>query len=106
MNKFLSFLGLAKRSGSIIEGYSKCNEQRNKKKIYLFIISNDASEASKKKFKNHCIDNNIKYIQNFSKEELGAAVGRPEIKIIAILDNNIAKKLVALYQEEEKYELK
>lgn len=101
MNKFLNFLGLAKRSGSIIEGYSKCNEQRNKKKIYLFIISNDASEASKKKFKNHCNDNNIKYIQNFSKEELGAAVGRPEIKIIAILDNNIAKKLVALYQEEE-----
>lgn len=101
MNKFLSFLGLAKRSGSILEGYSKCNEQRNKKKIYLFIISKDASEASKKKFKNHCIDNNIKYIENFSKEELGAAVGRPEIKIVAILDDNIARKLLALYVEEE-----
>ena len=101
MNKFLSFLGLAKRSGSILEGYSKCNEQRNKKKIYLFIVSKDASDASKKKFKNHCIDNNIKYIENFSKEELGAAVGRPEVKIVAVLDDNIARKLLALYVEEE-----
>ena len=37
MNKFLSFLGLAKRAGSVLEGYSKCDEQRNKKKIHLFI---------------------------------------------------------------------
>ena len=101
MNKFLSFLGLAKRSGSILEGYSKCNEQRNKKKIYLFIVSKDASDASKKKFRNHCIDKNIKYIENFSKEELGAAVGRPEVKIVAVLDDNIARKLLALYAEEE-----
>ena len=43
MNKFFNFLGLAKRSGNLIEGYSKCNELRNKKKMYLFVISNDAS---------------------------------------------------------------
>ena len=42
MNKFYNFLGLAKRAGNLLEGYSKCDEQRNKKRIYLFIISNDA----------------------------------------------------------------
>ena len=35
MNKFFNFLGLAKKSGNIVEGYSKCDEQRNKKEIYL-----------------------------------------------------------------------
>lgn len=99
MNKFLSFLGLAKRSGSILEGYSKCDEQRNRKKIYLFIMSKDASESSKRKFENHCKDKNIPYIEDFSKGELGTAVGREEIKILAILDNNISKKLLILYEE-------
>lgn len=100
MNKFFSFLGIAKRSGNILEGYSKCNEQRNKIKLAMFIISIDASESTRKKFKKHCEVNNIPYIEDFSKEELGAAVGRPEVKILAILDENISKKLMVLYGEE------
>ena len=102
MNKFFNFLGLAKRSGNILEGYSKCNEERNRKKLYLFIISKDASDSSKKKFINHCKEKKISYIEDFSKEELGEAIGRPEVKILAILDENMAKKLRTLY-EEEKY---
>jgi ribosomal protein L7Ae-like RNA K-turn-binding protein len=102
MNKFFNFLGLAKRSRNILEGYSKCNEERNRRRLYLFIISKDASDSSKRKFVNHCKTKNIPYIENFSKEELGEAIGRPEIKIIALTDENMAKKLLALY-EEEKY---
>lgn len=99
MNKFFSFLGLAKRSGNLIEGYSKCNEQRNRIKLAMFIISIDASESTRGKFKKHCKVNNIPYIEDFSKEELGEAVGRPEVKILAIVDENIAKKLMVLYGE-------
>ena len=54
MNKFFNFLGLAKRSGNLIEGYSKCDEQRNRRNFYLVILSIDASDSTKKKFKNHC----------------------------------------------------
>lgn len=100
MNKFLNFLGLAKRSGSLIEGYSRCNELRNKTKIYLFVISKDASESTKKKFKNHCNENEITYIEDFSKEDLGIGIGKEEIKILAIKDQNMAKKLLSLYEEE------
>ncbi|MGL4774704.1 MAG: ribosomal L7Ae/L30e/S12e/Gadd45 family protein [Clostridium sp.] len=100
MNKFFNFLGLAKRAGSIVEGYSKCDEQRNKKKLHLFIISNDASSTTRKKFVNHCIEKNIPYIENFSKEELGSAIGRDEVKVMAIEDKNMANKLISLYEEE------
>lgn len=99
MDKFFNFLGLAKRSGNIIEGYSKCDEARNKKSIFLFIISNDASESTKKKFKKHCLAKNIKVIEDFTKEELGNSIGREEVKILAILDSNMAKKLSTLYDE-------
>lgn len=101
MNKFFNFLGLAKRSGSIIEGYSKCNEQRNRIQLYLFIISDDASDSTRRKFVNHCTQKNIPYIENFSKEELGYAIGREEVKVLAISDQNIAKKLLELYKNNE-----
>lgn len=101
MNKFFNFLGLAKRSGNLVEGYSKCDEQRNRKNIFLFIISNDASDSTRKKFKNHCIAKNIKLIEDFSKEELGFSIGREEVKIIAVTDENMAKKLYTLYEEEK-----
>lgn len=101
MSKFFNFLGLAKRSGNLLEGYSKCNDERNRKEIYLFIISNDASESTKKKFIKHCENKNIKYIQDFSKDELGDAVGRLEVKIIGILDKNMAQKLNSIYESEE-----
>lgn len=101
MNKFNSFLGIVKRSGSLIEGYSKCNEQRNKIKLYLFIISKDASESTQKKFIKHCESNNIRYINDFSKNDLGDALGRLEVMILAVSDSNMANKLYKIYQEEK-----
>lgn len=98
MDKFFNFLGLAKRSGNIVEGYSKCDDLRNNVDFYMFIISNDASDSTKKKFKKHCIAKDIMVIEDFTKEELGSAVGRPEVKIIAISDENIAEKLMTLYK--------
>lgn len=99
MNKFFNFLSIAKKSGNLLEGYSKCDDYRNNTKIYMFIISNDLSDKSKDKFKKHCIEKNIPYIEDFSKEELGTAIGRKEIMLLGILDKDIAKKMLSLYEE-------
>lgn len=101
MNKFFNFLGLAKRSGNLIEGYSKCDEQRNRVSLYLVILSNDASDSTKRKFRNHCTEKQIPLIEDFSKEELGIAIGRAEIKILALKDKNMADKLLELYKTEK-----
>lgn len=101
MNKFFNFLGLAKRSGNLIEGYSKCDEQRNRRSFYLVIVSDDASNSTKKKFKNHCIEKKIPLIEDFSKEELGNPIGREELKVLAVVDKNIAEKLISLYENEK-----
>ena len=101
MNKFFNFLGLAKRSGNLIEGYSKCDEQRNRRSFYLVIVSDDASNNTKKKFKNHCIEKKIPLIEDFSKEELGNPIGREELKVLAVVDKNMAEKLISLYENEK-----
>ena len=98
MDKFLNFLGLVKRSGNLLEGYNKCEEILGKKKIYLFVFSSDISERSRERFLRYSEQYKIPYIDGISKEELGYSIGRTEINILAVLDQNMAKKLMS-YQE-------
>lgn len=102
MNRFFNFLSIAKKSKNLLEGYSKCDDYRNNTEIYLFIMSNELSKKSKSKFKKHCENKNIPYIEDFSKEELGSPLGRKEVMLLGVLDLGIAEKLVKIY-EEEKY---
>lgn len=102
MNRFFNFLSIAKKSKNLLEGYSKCDDYRNNTEIYLFIMSNELSEKTKSKFKKHCANKNIPYIEDFSKEELGSPLGRKEVMLLGVLDLGIAEKLVKIY-EEEKY---
>ena len=94
-NKFLSFLGLAKRSGNLLDGYNKCEEIIGKKRVYLVIFSNEISAKSKEKFTKKCEKLNIPCIDGFSKEELGFSIGKKEINIVGILDKNMAEKLLS-----------
>ncbi|SHE63367.1 ribosomal L7Ae/L30e/S12e/Gadd45 family protein [Clostridium fallax] len=93
-NKFYSFLGLVKRSGNLLEGYNRCEENLNKKRIYLFIFSKELSLKSKDKFLKICKDKEIPYIDELSKEELGLSLGRKEINILGVTDKNMAEKLI------------
>lgn len=99
-NKFFQFLGLTKRAGKVLEGYNKCQESLGKKHIHLFIFSKDISERTFKLFLTQCEKNNIPYIHEFTKEELGSSLGRAEINIVGILDKNMAAKLLDHYQEQ------
>ena len=35
MNKFFNFLSIAKKSGNLLEGYSKCDDYRNKTSVRI-----------------------------------------------------------------------
>lgn len=95
-NKFLQFLGLIKKSGKLVEGYNKCEEAIKKNLLRLIIISTDCSENTKEKFKHYCSKSNIDYIERYSKEELGAQLGRDEINILGVADKNMSDKLMKL----------
>ncbi|ADL51531.1 50S ribosomal protein L7ae-like protein [Clostridium cellulovorans] len=97
VNKFYNFLGLVKRSGNLIEGYNRCDEAIKYKKLPLILMSKDVSDNTKKKFLNYSSKSAIKILEGFEKEDLGRAIGRAEIKIVGILDGNMAKKLLELY---------
>lgn len=95
-NKFFNFLGLTKRAGKLVEGYNKCEEYIKRKKPFLFIISEEVSENTKDKFRRYCEENNIPKMENVSKHDLGAALGREEINVLCVIDRSMALKLLSL----------
>lgn len=99
-NKFLQFLGIAKKSGNLIEGYNKCEELVKRSKLSLIILSRDCSDNTKDKFLKYCTDYEVPFIESFTKEELGAPIGRSEISILGVSDNKISYKLLALWNEQ------
>ena len=96
MNKFFNFLGLAKRSGNLIEGYSKCDEQRNRRSFYLVILSDDASNSTKKKFRNSCEYYGVPYYEYATKEELGRHIGKEMRASVAVTNAGLAGSLIKL----------
>lgn len=100
-DKFIQFLGLTKRAGKLIEGYNKCEEIIDRRKIHLIIISLDCSNNTKDKFINYCTKYNIPYIQHYSKEALGMALGRNEVNILGISDKKMSLQLLKLFNEKQ-----
>ncbi|MFT8314714.1 MAG: ribosomal L7Ae/L30e/S12e/Gadd45 family protein [Clostridium sp.] len=98
-DKFLKFLGLVKKSGRLREGYNKCEETIKAGNSELVIISVDTSLNTKDKFNTYASRFHTEIIEYFTKEELGDALGRPEINILCITDKNMSKKLLELWQK-------
>ncbi|MBP1744033.1 MAG: ribosomal protein L7Ae family protein [Firmicutes bacterium] len=101
MNKFYNFMGISKKAGYIKEGYNNCEELIKKRKIYLIILSKEASENTKKKFNNYSSRYKVPVISDLPKEELGRCLGLEEINIVGISDQKMAKQLIKLWEEKQ-----
>ncbi|MPM47931.1 hypothetical protein SDC9_94652 [bioreactor metagenome] len=98
-NRFFQFLGLTKKSGNLVEGYNKCEENIKKHGVYLTILSLECAENTKNKFRKYCSDRSIPIIENVSKDDLGHCLGRPEINVLCVKDKNMSERLLQLWNE-------
>ncbi|MEG2017320.1 MAG: ribosomal L7Ae/L30e/S12e/Gadd45 family protein [Clostridium sp.] len=98
-NKFLNFLGIAKKSRNLVEGYNACEEEIKRNKVSLCILSEECAENTKNKFQKYCSDRNIPVISGLTDEELGNAIGREKINVLAVKDSKISKNLIKLWKE-------
>lgn len=99
-DKFLQFLGIVKKSGNLVEGYNKCEEIINKRKLYLLIISTNCSDNTKERFIKLCTNNALPYALTYSSENLGNAIGRDEINLLGVLNKNMSDNLLILLKEQ------
>ena len=84
-------LGLAARAGKIASG-EFCTEKMVKShRAYLVIVAEDASENTKKMFRNMCAHYKVPFYYFSDKETLGHMIGREMRTSVAIIEEGFAR---------------
>lgn len=92
--KILSLLSLAQRSGNMSTGESVVEQQIQKKKAFLVIIPEDASDNTKKKFTNKCKFYEVPIVIISTKDELSSAIGKYNRSTFAICSESFAQNIL------------
>ena len=97
MNKFLSFLGLTRKSGHLIAGGNLVEAAIKRGKVCLLLLAQDASDGTKKSFRDMSRSFHVEILEVSTKDDLGSAIGKGQISVIGITDQRMSKKLKELW---------
>lgn len=86
----LAYIGLATKSGNISSGEFLTEKAVKEKKAKLVIVAEDASDNTKKMFRNMCDYYQVPIHFLSVKGELGHAMGKQVRASLAILDQGLA----------------
>ena len=90
----LQFLGLAQRAGAVKSGEFMTEQTVKEGKSFLVIVAGDASDNTKKQFRDMCAYYKVKYCEYSDKESLGHAIGKEYRASCSITDENLANGLI------------
>ncbi len=96
--KILSYLGLAQRAGKLKSGEFSVENSIKDGSAFIVVISNDASENTRKKFTDMCKYRNIPYYFFSDREELGHATGKAYRVTLAVIDEGLAKAISSCFE--------
>ena len=92
-SKVLSLLGLATRARKSVSGEFSVEKAVKEGKAQLVIVAGDASENTKKQFRNMCAYYRVPIYFLCSKAEIGHAMGLEMRASVAVLDSGLAKAI-------------
>lgn len=90
-NKTLQRLGLAMRAGKVVTGDEIVLKAIRSSEAKMVILAGDASDNTKKKFRDKCGTYKIPLVIGFDRESLGTSVGKPERVVLAVTDQGFAE---------------
>lgn len=91
--KVISLIGLSMKAGKIASGEFATEKAVKTGKAYLVIAAEEASDNTKKKFRNMCEYYQVPYYEFGKKAELGAAIGKEFRASLTVTDENLASAL-------------
>ncbi len=97
-DKVCSLLGLATRAGKIVSGDDSTLLELKRGNVKLVIVAEDASNNTKKLFKDKSSYRNIPQVYFLTKLELGLAIGKAPRAALGIKDVNFASKIIELLE--------
>ena len=95
---WLNLLGLVLRAGKLVTGEELVVKAIQKQKVNLVILSEDASENTRKKVLDKCSFYNTPCIVKGDRETIGRAIGKAERVVIGISDQGFAKKIRSIIE--------
>ena len=93
-NKIYSLLGLAQKAGKVESGEFATEKCVKSGMAWMTIVSEDASDNTKKMFSNMCEFYEVPRYFFGTKEQLGHAIGKGMRSSLAITDEGFAKSLI------------
>ncbi len=93
-NKVLSYLGLAARAGKVQSGNFSTEKAVKAGKAFVVIASGDASDNTKKQFRNMSAFYEVPFFTCGDKESLGKAIGKELRSSLAVTDENLAAAII------------
>lgn len=91
--KVLSLIGLAMKAGKVKSGEFATEKAVKTGLAHVVIVSESASDNTKKKFGNMCLYYEVPIYYFGSKEDLGGAIGKEFRASLAVVDENFAKAI-------------
>lgn len=91
--KVLGTLGLAMKAGNVVSGEFMTENAIRDGRARLVIVAGDASENTKKKFRNSCSYYHVPYACFGDKDVLGKAIGKEFRASLAVLDGGLAQSI-------------
>lgn len=83
-------VGLAVRAGKALFGTASCERGINNRSVRLLLWQQGLSESTVKGFTELCRRSNVKMLMVDGEGRLGAAIGKPGIKLLGITDAGFA----------------
>ena len=90
---------LAARAGAVKSGEFSTEKSVKSGKGFLVLVAEDASENTKKKFRNMCTFYEVPLYFLSDKEALGRAMGKEFRASLAVQDENFAKAILKVLEE-------
>ena len=91
VNKVFGMIGMARRAGKIKSGEFQTEAAIKDGSAALVIVAADASDNTKKKFRDSCRFYEVPYAEFGDKETLGHAIGMEFRASLAVTDAGFAK---------------
>lgn len=105
-DNILSFIGLARKAGSLELGAEKVYEMSSIGRCKLVLLASDVSANTEKAVHNTCGHKGIPVIKTgYTKEEIGPAVGYSQCAVLTVIDTGFAQSLAQKMGEIETAEL-
>ena len=96
--KVLNYLGLARKAGKLSPGGFMTEKTVKGKRACLVLVSEEASENTKKDFRSMCEYYKVPMYIFGEKEALGRAIGKESCTSLALTDEGFAGQIVGLLE--------